>query len=214
MSHRVSACLASALLLGFGVAASAQTKPAAQATPAKPAAAPAAAADKKSEDDKAAPADAAAKPAADASASRPGVASVATGWAVGCATQPDPGKLRCEVTNAVVLSPGNQRFVSVAVRRDATTSEEVMVLSLPHGVLFTAGVVAEIDGKETGKFEPVTSDQMGAYAKLPLAGATIPSLETGKTLTVVFSGTGGQKFTVGMPLAGFAAAHGKMKAEN
>lgn len=215
------ASLYGALTVALTASVLAQTKPspapAGQAKPAPtagttPAAAPAPAPapDRK-------PADAAAPGTAGegaAAANRPQVATITTGWSVACASGAEPGKLRCEVTNAVVLTPVNQRFVSLAVRRDLSTSAEVMVATLPHGVLYTSGILAKVDGADAGKFEPLTSDQQGAYAKLPLTAELIASLEKGKELTVVFDGTNGQKFTVGIPLAGFAAAHDKMKAEN
>lgn len=214
MRSCVPASLSVVTFLALGTIAMAQSNPAAPAAKGAPAAAPAAtaaAADKKPADNAAAPA-AANKDAA--AGNRPAVGSVTTGWSVGCASAPEPGKLRCEVTNAVILTPVNQRFVAIAVRKDLNTSEEVMVATLPHGVLFSTGILAQIDGKDSGKFEPLTSDQQGAYAKLPLTAETIDTLGKGKELTVVFDGTSGQKFKVGIPLAGFTAAHDKAKAEN
>jgi invasion protein IalB len=190
----------------------AQTKPSTtSSSKGAPAAATPTASDKKPAD---APAAAPAADGKDGAASRPSVGTVTTGWSVGCASAAEAGKLRCEVTNAVILTPVNQRFVALAVRKDMTTSEEVMVASLPHGVLFSSGILAQVDGKESGRFEPLTSDQQGAYAKLPLTAETIDTLGKGKELTVVFDGTGGQKFKVGIPLAGFSTAHDKAKAEN
>ena len=47
-----------------------------------------------------------------------------------------------------------------------------------------------------------------------MTAETTAALEKGETLNVIFEGASGQKFTVGMALSGFSAAHAKMKAEN
>lgn len=73
-----------------------------------------------------------------AAASKTG--TVITGWNVSCATPRSAGKLLCEVNNSVLVTPGNNRFVSVAIRPDGKSDKRVLVASLPHGVLFTAGV--------------------------------------------------------------------------
>ena len=142
-----------------------------------------------------------------------GAGSVATGWIVSCAPPAASGKLNCEISNSVVITPANQRFVSLAVRRDSISSAELLILTLPHGVLFTSGILAQVDGKEVGRFEPLTSDQQGAYAKMPLTPEATAAIESGETLTVIFDGANSQKFTVGISLAGFVAAHAKMIAE-
>lgn len=219
MWSRFAASFAGILVLALGSATFAQTKSDAQLPPATAATkvAQAAPSEKKAGDAKTSATEAGdkAKPAPQSAApATTGVATVTTGWSVGCASAQDPGKLRCEVTNAVVLTSVNQRFVSVAVRRDLATPDKIMVVTLPHGVLFTAGILAQIDGKEAGEFEPLSSDQQGAYAKLKLTADNIQALEKGQTLTIVFDGTSGQKFTVAIALTGFAAAHDKMKAGN
>lgn len=223
MKRCICALAAASLILTFEGAALAQTKPASPAAPA-PTASPAATAPsatpdkaKSGSDEHAKPLETGAVPTAkpeQSGSSRPNTSSVATGWSVGCASARADGKLRCEVTNNVVITPANQRFVSVAVRRDLTTSDELLVLTLPHGVVFTSGMIAQVDSKEVGKFEALTSDQQGAYAKMKLAPEVSAAMEKGTTLTVIFEGANGQKFTVGMGLAGFAPAHAKMKAEN
>lgn len=136
--------------------------------------------------------------------------TVITGWNVSCATPQAAGKLVCEVNNAVLVTPGNSRFVSVAIRSDGTSDKKVLVASLPHGVLFTAGVGLKIDGKDAGKLQMLTSDQNGAYARTSMSADLAKAMKAGKTFTVVFDGTNAKRFSVGVPLAGFTAAYNKM----
>ncbi|MBU2582646.1 MAG: invasion associated locus B family protein [Alphaproteobacteria bacterium] len=132
-----------------------------------------------------------------------------TGWVVSCAATQPEGKLLCEMNNSVILTPVNQRFVSVAIRKTPGTAEDFMVATLPHGVLFTVPIVAEVDGKELGRFVALTSEQQGAFAKLSLSANMIRDLRHGKELKVIFEGLNGQKYTVAFSLTGFTAAHAK-----
>ncbi|MEO1161827.1 MAG: invasion associated locus B family protein [Pseudomonadota bacterium] len=140
--------------------------------------------------------------------------SVITGWNVSCATPKSAGKLVCEVNNSVLVTPRNSRFVSVAIRPDGKSDKKVLVASLPHGVLFTAGVSLKIDGRDAGKLEMLTSDQNGAYARTPMSAQLAKAMKAGNTFTVVFDGTNAKRFTVGLPLAGFTAAYNKMSGGN
>lgn len=141
-------------------------------------------------------------------ATKPG--TVITGWNVSCATPKSAGKLVCEVNNSVLVTPRNSRFVSVAIRPDGTSGKKALVASLPHGVLFTAGIDIKIDGREAGKLEMLTSDQKGAYARAAMSAELANAMKAGKTFTIVFVGTNAKRFTVGLPLAGFTAAYNKM----
>ncbi len=136
--------------------------------------------------------------------------TVITGWNVSCATPQAAGKLVCEVNNSVRVTPSNSRFVSVAIRPNGKADRKILVASLPHGVLFTAGVKLKVDGKDAGKLEMLTSDQNGAYARTTLSAELANAMKAGKTFTVVFDGTNAKRFTVGLPLAGFTAAYNKM----
>ncbi len=136
--------------------------------------------------------------------------SVITGWNVSCATPKSAGKLVCEVNNSVLVKPSNSRFLAVAIRPSGAADNRVLVASLPHGVLFTAGVSLKIDGRDAGKLEMLTSDQSGAYARTPMSAQLAAAMKAGKTLTVVFDGTNAKRFTVGLPLTGFTAAFNKM----
>ncbi|MEO9875046.1 MAG: invasion associated locus B family protein [Anderseniella sp.] len=136
--------------------------------------------------------------------------TVITGWNVTCATPQAAGKLLCEVNNSVLVKPSNSRFVSVAIRPDGISGKKVLVASLPHGVLFTAGISLKIDGKDAGKLQMLTSDQNGSYARTSMSAELAGAMKAGKTFTVVFDGTNAKRFTVGLPLAGFTAAYNKM----
>lgn len=139
--------------------------------------------------------------------------TAATGWVVNCSAPQANARILCEMSNAVVITSLNQRFVAVAVRPETEKGGYILVGTLPHGVVFTSGIIAKVDEKEVGELDPLTSDQQGAYARLTLTSDTISALEKGKNLTLVFDGLGGQKFTVAMSLSGFGAAFAKMKAE-
>ena len=212
MSVPMRTLVCALLMAQFSDHAMAQAKPEA-APAAPPAAAKSAAAEKAKTGTEAAQDPAKAATAAAAARTQPSAGSVATGWTVNCATPQAAGKLLCEVSNTVVITPANQRFVSIAVRHELTGTGKLIVLTLPHGVLFTSGMIAQVDAKEIGRFEALTSDQQGAYAKMAMTPEATAALEKGETLTIIFDGANGQKFTIGMALSGFAAAHAKMSAE-
>ncbi len=142
-----------------------------------------------------------------------GPATAATGWVVNCSAPQGNAKILCEMSNTVVITSLNQRFVAVAVRSESEKGGYVLVGTLPHGVVFTSGIIAKVDDKDVGELDPLTTDQQGAYARLALSSEVLTAMEKGKNLTLVFDGLGGQKFTVALSLSGFGAAFAKMTAE-
>jgi invasion protein IalB len=137
-----------------------------------------------------------------------------TGWRMSCGTGGAGDQLQCEISNAVIIASINQRFLSLAVRKDPASGRKLMVVGLPHGVLLNQPIEAGVDGKAAGSFAPLTTDQSGVYATLALTPDITKSLNAGKSIKVTFDGNTGQKFTVELPLKGFASVYDKMDAKN
>jgi invasion protein IalB len=141
------------------------------------------------------------KPAADAAAPQ-------IPWLVNCASV--TGKMACEVVQTLTIQKTGQLLLSISVRIPANSKTGAMMLHLPHGMFLPDGVSLSIDTNATQKQPIQTCDQKGCYVGLPIDGALLKSLESGKTLSIVFKSLEKKDITVPISLSGFKEAYQKL----
>lgn len=138
----------------------------------------------------------------------------ASTWDLSCSAAPDPGALACEASRTLALAGTGQVFLAVFVtpvdRPDAP--RHALRLQLPHGVDVPAGVELQVDGQPAAAPAVQTSGPGGLFARTDLTPELLAALRTGAEMTVVFFAITGQRFSVPVPLAGFAAIYDKLDA--
>jgi len=139
---------------------------------------------------------------------KPAARMVRGGWVLNCATPQK--KLRCKVSQSVVLGKTGQLLISVTVRKPEKSKPPAMMIHLPHGLYLPAGVSVAFDKGKTEKIPVQTSDAKGAYAGLPLTGNHLKALQTGKTLTITFQNLKKKNIVVPLPLNGFSESFKKL----
>jgi invasion protein IalB len=85
-----------------------------------------------------------------------------------------------------------------------------MMLHLPHGMFLPDGVSLSIDTNAAQKQPIQTCDQKGCYVGLSIDDALLKSLESGKTLSIVFKSLERNDITIPISLSGFKEAYQKL----
>lgn len=124
-------------------------------------------------------------------------------WPVVCGTAGDAAT--CVAMQALGVAETDQRLLTVMLQSDGAAGENV-ILQLPHGVLFPAGVQLAVDGGAQVQALLTTSDVSGAYAGATLTPDLATAMRGGQTLTVSFRSVEGELISIPVPLEGFAAA--------
>lgn len=149
------------------------------------------------------PAAAAPAPAAPAATDAPAVVETPMSWPVMCNTPGDPAT--CVAIQALGIADTDQRLLTVMLQSDGAEGENI-ILQLPHGLLFPAGVQLSVDGGAPVQASLTTSDVSGAYAGATLTEDLSAAMRAGQDLTVTFTSVEGEQIDIPVPLQGFAAA--------
>lgn len=135
-------------------------------------------------------------------------------WGVACSTE---GEARlCSVRQELFVTESDaadaplQRLLTVAIQPDRSGADSLLLI-LPHGVLFPAGVFAGVDQATPGALQMLTSEPTGALASAPLTMEMLAAMRSGNDLQVTFSTVDGQTLTVPVTLEDFGPAFDRMK---
>lgn len=161
-----------------------------------------------SADDKKIPADAQAAKAADA-------------WVVRCDDVKDGDKIvgkYCEMAQSIsVVQPEAdpktaQRLIEMVIGYPPADGGKAVGLSiLPLGILVSEKVKVEIDGRKELDFNVRYCEAAGCIATFPLSEKDLDTLGKGSAMKLHMVTAAGQPVVIEMSLAGFAAAHDKIK---
>jgi invasion protein IalB len=99
-----------------------------------------------------------------------------------------------------------QRLLTVMVQSDGADGES-LILALPHGLLFPAGVQVSVDGGAATPVTVQTSDVSGAYGGATLTPELAASMRAGTQMQVSFASVDQERMAVPVTLTGFSAAY-------
>ena len=127
-----------------------------------------------------------------------------TAWTLRCDT-------RCSVFQSLSVRRGNavQRLLTITVQTQEKSTEDYLLLSLPHGLYLPAGVELQVDDAKAEKVDIETSDTNGAYAGTKFTPALLSAFKGGKSLKVTMVSADRKRITVPAPLKGFDDAYDK-----
>lgn len=83
----------------------------------------------------------------------------------------------------------------------------IMQIDAPLGVLLTAGVAVNIDGREVGRGAFQVCDTRACIASSPVAADFVNQLKKGSNAQMTIVGVSGEKADVRISLSGFTAAY-------
>ena len=139
---------------------------------------------------------------------------VASNWNVNCTPQSNSETLACALTKSIVVAKSRDVFVSLAIRPTPPNSlaePYFMMVRIPHGLSFSAGVQFQIDDQTPSALPLFTSNPQGVFARIGIANELQSSLQKGNKLILSFAARNGRKFSVPISLKGFAAGFDKLK---
>lgn len=151
-----------------------------------------------------------AKPTRPSDARVPKVQQVDTGWVVNCTSKTAAESLVCQVSQDITIKDTGQRLVSVILRQGDDRQGLSMLLALPHGIFFPAGVDLKIDDSKPQKVAMQTSDPRGSYAAFNVNAAFLAALKAGNRLTIGLENVQRKPISIDVSLSGFTAAIGKL----
>src|SRR5262245_20810215 len=134
-------------------------------------------------------------------------------WAVNCSNRGGTG-FACEMTQAIIDGKSRALILLISIKTPQANSQPAVLFRSIHGVYLPAGLTVSVDGGSVSNLEFQKSDQLGAYAALPLGSKHIDDLKRGKELVVAMQINKGEKVELRAPLRGFGAAFDRITAKN
>ena len=134
-----------------------------------------------------------------------------SGWRVECGG--DGKVLQCVAVQRLVARENNQLIAQLAARlSDATAGTKpspVLIVQAPLGISASEPIVLKVDDGKEEKVPIQTCNNAGCFATLPLQGAFLASLLSGKAVKLTFQASDKRTFAVDVPLLGFGVAFDK-----
>lgn len=134
-------------------------------------------------------------------------------WAVGCNIQGSQ-KFVCEMNQNIVDQKSRAQVMLISIKNATGGGSPVMLFRVLHGVYLPAGVTVAIDKGQPATAHFQKSDQLGAYAALPLDEKWIADMKKGKELLVGFQVNQGEALNIVARLNGFGRSLDKIRSIN
>lgn len=147
------------------------------------------------------------KPAAQTAATPP-----ARNWLVSCSDDAPDGGSRCRMVQTLMVQKTGQRLLTIVIQKAQTSKEPKLIVGLPHGVYFPAGIGLAVDDGKAQQIAVETSDADGAYATTDIAAEMLKGLLAGTALKINFQSSAKQPITVPVTLDGFGDAYRRVDA--
>ncbi len=129
-------------------------------------------------------------------------------WKVNCAS--DGVKINCAASQQLFLRKSRQLLLSITVRASADKKSGVMMVQLPHGLHLPSGLKFKIDSEKEDAQPIQTCDQRGCYVGMPVKGALLKKMRSGKALNITFKNVNQKDIRISVPLKGFDQAFAKL----
>jgi invasion protein IalB len=136
----------------------------------------------------------------------------ASSWSVNCASGADLESLRCLMSQEIRVRQTGQRLIRAQVNLSGQAGVPFLTLSLPHGILFSEGVVVKVDDKAEQLFPINSADEQGSYVLQELGPETVDLFRQGSIAAITLTTLDGQKLQIELSLAGFSKAYGLVQA--
>jgi len=128
-------------------------------------------------------------------------------WMVSCSNQLDFDKLRCEISQSIVVSTqaGQSQRVAVAsfIRAVGQTETEARLL-LPYDVSLRDAVTVSVDEAALGTLAWLSCDAAGCYAGGPVPDTWVEALRAGSKLAAALTTRDGRDVTFTFTLEDFS----------
>ena len=131
--------------------------------------------------------------------------SAARLWSVSCADTANGGQ--CQMVQTLAMKDTGKRLLTIAIQKQEKEKHPRIIVGLPHGVYFPAGVNVAVDDGAKTKVTVETSDANGAYAVAEIEDKLLDALRKGTQLKVSFESSKRQELVVPVSLKGFADAY-------
>lgn len=133
-------------------------------------------------------------------------------WLVSCSDDAPNGGSQCRMVQTLAVQKTGQRLLTIVVQKEQSAPAPRIVIGLPHGVFFPAGVGLAVDEGPESNLVVQTSDANGAYAMTDVSNELLKALQTGETLKVAFESGNKQPITIPVSLEGFGDAYKRVSA--
>ena len=133
-------------------------------------------------------------------------------WSVSCADKAAAEGSQCQMVQTLAMKQTGKRLLTIAVQKQEKAEHPRLIVGLPHGVYFPAGVGIAVDDGAKKKIVVETSDANGAYAITEIDDATLAALRKGTQLKVSFENGKQQELVVPVSLKGFADAYERVSS--
>lgn len=127
-------------------------------------------------------------------------------WGTSCTSEGRDAPTQCKMEQRVVLSDSGALLASVTIQPVAGATAPMMVIRVPYGIHFPAGLRMAVDGSALETLPFQTCDAQGCFAGGPTNEALIDRLEAGNNLEITFQDQMQRNITVPVSLNGFTAA--------
>jgi len=132
-------------------------------------------------------------------------------WAVTCSNR--AGGFLCEMTQAIIDGKTRTLILLISIKSPQANAQPAILFRSIHGVYLPAGLTMSIDAGGASNLQFQKSDQLGAYAALPLSTKFIDDLKRGRELVIAIEINKGEKLELRAPLQGFATAFDRVVAK-
>ncbi|MGH1350125.1 MAG: invasion associated locus B family protein [Methyloligellaceae bacterium] len=129
-------------------------------------------------------------------------------WQVNCSS--NGVKINCAASQQLFLRKTRQLLLSITVRATPDKKNGVMMVQLPHGLHLPSGLKFKIDNEKEDTQQIQTCDQRGCYVGMPVKGALLKKMRSGKVLNVTFKNVNQKDIKISVPLKGFDQAFAKL----
>ncbi len=129
-------------------------------------------------------------------------------WNVNCSS--DGVKVNCVTSQQLFLRKTRQLLLSITVRPTPDKKSGVMMIQLPHGLDLASGLSYKIDDGKESTQTIQTCDQRGCYVGMPVKGALLNKMRSGKVMHVTFKNINKKDIKIAIPLKGFDQAFAKL----
>lgn len=137
-------------------------------------------------------------------------------WVVNCSPTATGESMFCQMSQTFTESKSKKRIMAISIRPQPSDKAKrpLMVLALPHGLYFPAGVNFKIDKQSPVPVQLRTSDPNGVYSTTPLGPKIIAAMKKGDTLTITMYAAANKPLAIPVSLVGFSAAFKKVNSSN
>ncbi|MEO1092312.1 MAG: invasion associated locus B family protein [Pseudomonadota bacterium] len=126
-------------------------------------------------------------------------------WLISCSNQADPATLRCEFSQSIVLTQGNQRVATASFVKNAGQPDVDGIFTVPVGVHLPTGLSVSVDGTEVAKAAFLVCDGQGCHAEAEVDQAWLEAMRSGLELTLGVDRADRRSLSFTFQLEGFTA---------